>query len=215
MKEWRDAYRKPVIDDECEYEGNIPRPWGNISAQELVHRFWIMVVNGGYAGHGETYMHPDDILWWSKGGVLYGDSWQRIAFLREIVEDMPAGGLSPMVDSWMWSRVSAGINGEYRLIYFGEHQPLEWAVGLPLEDGEVEIDLIDTWNMTITPLEKQDLPVSPPTRSHAAKPEAAFGLKLPGKPYLAVRVRPRASSTRMPKRSYQAIQTTRREDFTQ
>ena len=62
----------------------------------------------------------------------------------------------------MWSRVSGGINGDYGLIYFGEHQPVEWAVGLPMEDGEYEIDLIDTWNMTITPIEKGPLPVSPP-----------------------------------------------------
>ena len=201
VEEWRNAYRKPVINDECEYEGNIPRPWGNISAQELVHRIWIMMVRGGYAGHGETYMHPEDILWWAKGGVLIGESWLRIAFLREIIEDMPAGGLSPMEGSWMWTRVSGGINGDYRLIYFGEHQPLEWAVGLPMEDGEYEIDLIDTWNMTITPIEKGPLPVSPPTRrkktdkqAAAPKPEAAFGVTLPGKPYMALRVRPMKQS---------------------
>jgi hypothetical protein len=143
-------------------------------------------------------MHPDDILWWSKGGVLHGESWPRIAFLREIIEDMPAGGLSPMVDSWYWTRVSGGINGDYRLIYLGEHQPVEWAVGLPMEDGDYEIDLIDTWNMTITPIEKGPLPVSPPTRRKKTdklvakpKPEAAFGVALPGKPYLALRVRPK------------------------
>ena len=44
--EWRQAYGKPVINDELEYEGDIPFPWGNISADEEVHRFWIMVVNG-------------------------------------------------------------------------------------------------------------------------------------------------------------------------
>ena len=44
VKEWRNDFRKPIINDECEYEGNIPNPWGNISAQELTHRFWIMVV---------------------------------------------------------------------------------------------------------------------------------------------------------------------------
>ena len=55
MREWRTMYGKPVIDDECEYEGNIKRNWGNISARELVHRFWISICYGGYAGHGETY----------------------------------------------------------------------------------------------------------------------------------------------------------------
>ena len=197
VKEWRDAYRKPVIDDECAYEGNIPRPWGNISAQELVHRFWIMLVRGGYAGHGETYLHPEDILWWSKGGKLVGESWKRIAFLREIIEDMPAGGLTSMEGSFYWNVISGGINGDYRLIYFGEHQPAQLAVGLPMEDGDYDIDLIDTWNMTISPLEKGSLPVSPPTRKKKtdtlveAKPEAAFGVRLPGKPYMALRIKPR------------------------
>jgi len=198
VTEWLDAYRKPVIDDECAYEGNIPRPWGNISAQELVHRFWIMMVRGGYAGHGETYMHPEDILWWSKGGKLVGESWKRIAFLREIIEDMPAGGLTSMTGSFYWNVISGGINGDYRLIYFGEHQPVQIAVGLPMEDGDYDIDLIDTWNMTITPLEKGPLPVSPPTRRKKTdkqvanpKPEAAFGVALPGKPYMALRVRPK------------------------
>ena len=68
------AVPQAIVNDECPYEGNIPLPWGNISGQELVHRFWVMVINGGYAGHGETYLHPQDLLWWSKGGVLHGES---------------------------------------------------------------------------------------------------------------------------------------------
>ncbi len=35
----------------------------------MVRRFWETAVRGGYCGHGETYLHPEDILWWSKGGV--------------------------------------------------------------------------------------------------------------------------------------------------
>lgn len=199
VKQWRNTWRKPVINDECEYEGNIPNAWGNISGHELTHRLWIMMTRGAYAGHGETFLHPDDELWWAKGGVLRGESWKRIAFLREIIEDMPAGGLSPMVGSWMWERVSGGINGDYRLIYFGEHQPAEWALGLPEDDGDYEIDVIDIWNMTITPIEKGPLPVTRLPRKKktdvsTTKPAvaAAFGVKLPGTPYLALRVRPKA-----------------------
>ena len=84
--EWRREWGKPVVNDELEYEGDIQLAWGNISAQELVHRFWITVTRGGYAGHGETYMHPQDLLWWAKGGELRGESWKRVGFLREIVE---------------------------------------------------------------------------------------------------------------------------------
>ena len=79
--------------------------------------------------------------------------------------------------------------GETRLIYFGEHQPVQWAIGLPQDDGDYEIDIIDTWNMTITPASPGPLPVSPPTRGGVAPREAAFGVALPGKPYHALRVR--------------------------
>lgn len=85
-------YGKPVIYDEMGYEGNIPYNWGNISAFELVNRFWKTFCMGGYASHGETYMEKmddDQILWWSKGGILKGESVQRIAFMREIFESMP------------------------------------------------------------------------------------------------------------------------------
>jgi hypothetical protein len=57
-----------------------------------------MTANGGYAGHGETYVHPDDVLWWSKGGVLHGDSWKGIAFLKAMMADTPAQGLTPIAD---------------------------------------------------------------------------------------------------------------------
>jgi len=74
LPEWRRLYGKPVIFDECRYEGNIPQGWGNIDAPEMTRRFWLGTMGGCYVGHGETYVHPDDILWWSKGGVLHGES---------------------------------------------------------------------------------------------------------------------------------------------
>lgn len=85
----QETYRKPVIFDECCYEGNIPHPWGNISGFELVHRFWTAYTTGGYCSHGETFADPDDILWWAKGGTLHGQSPARIAFLRSIMEELP------------------------------------------------------------------------------------------------------------------------------
>ena len=85
----QDKYNKPVVFDECCYEGNIIHPWGNISAFEMVNRFWIAVVCGGYCTHGETYMDDSDVLWWARGGVLHGESPARIAFLRDIVESLP------------------------------------------------------------------------------------------------------------------------------
>ena len=116
VNEWRRLYKKPIVVDECAYEGNIPHNWGNITGQEMTHRFWEGFSPGGYVGHGETYVHPDDVLWWSKGGVLHGDSPARIAFLREIMEAGPA--IDPRGGYWDLNQ-STSEDDAYRLIYFG------------------------------------------------------------------------------------------------
>ena len=162
--EWRARCKKPVVIDECKYEGNVEQRWGNISAREMVHRFWLATVGGGYAGHSETYLHPDDILWWSKGGVLHGESPARIAFLRQLLEASGCRGLDP-VHPW-----GAGVEGEYYLFYCGVAQPGAWTLELPRQ-REYKVDLIDTWAMTISPFEetytgKFTLPM--PTKSHMA-----------------------------------------------
>jgi hypothetical protein len=189
VREWREAYGKPVIDDECEYEGNIPRMWGNISAQELVHRCWMLAVNGGYPGHGETYLHPADILWWSKGGVLHGESWPRIAFLRRIIEETAVHGLTPLDDNRTWKKIAAGGEGNVHFIYFGVHQPSLWPVGTPGETADYEVDVIDAWEMTVTRAALGAPPVSPPARGVPAGPGARYGVRLPGKPYMALRIK--------------------------
>jgi hypothetical protein len=163
-------YHKPVIYDECKYEGNIPKRWGNISAQEMVRRFWLGTVSGAYVGHGETYLDPNDILWWSKGGTLHGQSPARIAFLRKIIEDAPAEGLNNLSTYYL----AAGQLGRYYLFYFDVNQPAEYE--FDLEQGiPYRADLIDPWQMTISPV--------PGTF------QGKFTLKLPGAPYQAVRFR--------------------------
>jgi len=145
--QWREKYRKPIVYDECKYEGNIPQGWGNITAQELVHRFWLGTVGGCYVGHGETYKHPKDILWWSKGGVLHGQSPARIAFLKKVVEPTPFAEMVPgelSRGNYVLSKA-----GELYFIYFTTPTPitLELPGAIPYK-----VDGIDTWNMTITPL---------------------------------------------------------------
>ena len=167
-REYVAAYRKPVIYDECKYEGNIPKRWGNISARELVRRFWVGTVSGAYVGHGETYLDPNDILWWSKGGVLRGESPQRIAFLRKILETAPAEGLNNLSTYYL----GAGQESRYYLFYFDVNQPAEYEFDLG-KGSQYRADLIDPWEMTITPV----------PGSFAGK----FTMKLPGKPFLAVR----------------------------
>jgi Domain of unknown function (DUF5605) len=162
-----------------------------------VHRFWITVMRGGYAGHGETYADPDDLIWWSKGGKLHGESWQRIAFLRKLMEEAGTRGLEPMGhnDEWPWSRVSGArdIGGKVSWIYLGEHQPDQWTTGLPTDGGTYDVDVIDTWAMTV---EKAEIipPYIPYPQRHGevirgGKPDADFGVRLPARPRLALRIR--------------------------
>ena len=47
-----DQYRKPVIYDECRYEGDIPEGWGDITAARLVGCFWKTLIAGAFCGHG-------------------------------------------------------------------------------------------------------------------------------------------------------------------
>jgi hypothetical protein len=176
VRQWRELYRKPVVVDECCYEGDVPQRWGNLTAQEMVYRFWLGTVHGGYVGHGETYLHPEDVLWWSKGGVLHGQSPERIAFYRRILEESPPEGLDP-TDAGAVNAdrfPTAGKAGEYYLTYFGTRQPARTTFHLP-EGGRYEVEVIDTWEMTVTPLEGTF--------------EGRFTVELPGKPYVTVRVR--------------------------
>lgn len=169
--EWREQWQKPVVVDECAYEGNIDLVWGNITGQEMVRRFWEGAVRGGYVGHGETYLHPDDILWWSKGGRLYGTSPERIAFLRGILEEGPPDGLELLKSEW--KAPAGGIQDEYYLFYYGFNQPGYQMYNM--NPGiRYKVDVIDTWNMTIEP--------------QPGLYEGAFRIELPGRQYMAVRL---------------------------
>jgi hypothetical protein len=186
---YRDVYRKPVVFDEVKYEGDIPQRWGNLSAEELVFRFWQGTVAGTYVGHGETYRDPSEVLWWSKGGILRGQSPPRIAFLRRVLEDGPAEGIDP-IDKWQDSR-TAGRAGEFYLIYFGKDRPTEWTFELPkagLKSGmRFRADVLDTWEMTATPVDSEFVVKADAGYRYRAEGERV--VKLPGKPYVAVRLR--------------------------
>jgi len=186
---YRDVYRKPIVFDEVKYEGNIPQRWGNLSAEEMVHGFWQAAIAGTYAGHGETYRHAQDVLWWSRGGVLHGASPSRIAFFRTILESGPPEGLEP-IDKWQEPHV-AGKKGSYYLVYFGRERPTEWTVELPRvginEPLTLEGDVIDTWEMTVTALDGRF--TVRPTSNYLLSCEKPRTIPLPGKPYMALRLR--------------------------
>jgi hypothetical protein len=186
---YRDVYRKPIVFDEVKYEGNIDQRWGQITAEEMVHRFWQGTIAGTYVGHGETYLHPQDILWWSKGGVLRGQSPARIEFLRKVLESGPPEGLEP-IDKWQDPHI-AGKAGEFYLIYFGKDQPTQWIFELPrnkiAEGVSFRVDVLDTWNMTVTPVD--DVFKTTAHNRYVVHAAEHPSVKLPGKPYMALRIR--------------------------
>jgi len=181
-KELRQKFKKPIIYDECRYEGNVSQSWGNITAQTMTDKFWRGVTNGGFVGHGETYVfetpvkfpeQSDAILWWSKGGNLKGESPERIKFLRSIIDAAPAQ-LEPVVLFTSWMPFSAvGVKGEYYLGYLNDAQPGSILASLP-EDSFYKVEIIDTWNLTVTPLQKQF--------------SGNSLIELPSKPYIAIRI---------------------------
>ncbi|QDP97087.1 DUF5060 domain-containing protein [Microlunatus elymi] len=134
-EDWRARYPRPVVIDEIGYEGDVDRRWGNLTGREMTRRFWHGMAAGGFVGHGECYVDNPNGHWISRGGRLIGDSPQRIAFLRSIIDEAPAD----------WTDTA-----DYRLIYFGERVPAEHF--LELGDEDHLIDVIDTWQMTVEPV---------------------------------------------------------------
>lgn len=169
--EWRKQWNKPIVIDECAYEGNIDMGWGNITGEEMVRRFWEGAVRGGYVGHGETYLNDEEVLWWSKGGKLVGDSPARIGFLRRIMEEGPEEGLTPYNADW--DVASAAILDHYYLYYYGFNRP-SYRLFNMTPGISYHVDVIDTWDMTITRL--------PETV------EGSFRVDLPAKQYMAIRL---------------------------
>ncbi|MCM3782032.1 DUF5060 domain-containing protein [Neobacillus mesonae] len=170
VSSWRNHYKKPIIVDECGYEGNLQQRWGNLSAEEMTHRVWESFARGGYASHGETYLHPDDQIWWAKGGKLYGRNHEQIGFLRGIAEEMPTN-TRPIS---LRDVPVIGVEGKYYLYYFGQHQPGYREVELP-EGLEFSAEWIDTQGMTLTRL--------PSTFQRNSR------IPLPSRPYFALRIR--------------------------
>jgi hypothetical protein len=181
-KDLQKKYKKPVVYDECRYEGNINWSWGNLTGEEMVNKFWRGVTNGGFVGHGETYVtenpvkwgyESQDILWWSKGGKLRGQSHERIKFLRSIVETAPpyltAAGI---FDSWMPYSALAKKD-EYFLIYYNMDQPRSQVVNLP-GNSKYKVEIVNGWDMTIEPV----------TGEFSGK----CLIQLPQKPFTALRI---------------------------
>ena len=186
---YRDVWRKPIVYDEVKYEGKSPYRWGNLSGEEMVHRFWCGTVAGTYVGHGDYFYTVGEDTWTSFGGTLRGQSAPRLAFLRQILEDSPAAGIDP-IDKWQDVN-TGGVPGTYYLKYFGREQPTEWAFKLyknGVADGQrYQVEIPDTWAMTITPVAGEF--VTKKLDNYSYGDASGRTVPLPGKPGMAVRVR--------------------------
>lgn len=185
---YRDPWRKPVVYDEVKYEGDAKYRWADLSGPEMVHRFWCGTIGGTYVGHGDYFNSAvGEDTWTSFGGKMSGDSAPRLAFLRKIMEEGPAAGLDP-IDKWNDPNV-AGQAGEYYLTYFGHDTPTNWVFALykrGVADGmRFKVDIIDTWNMTITPVAGEF--VTKKKDSYTYADVQGRTVPLPGKPGIAVR----------------------------
>lgn len=177
VNEWRERFRKPIVLDEIAYEGNIQHGWGNISGQEMTRRFWEAFVRGGYPGHGETYMNENDILWWSHGGVLHGESPERFKFLQKFMEETPAPGLKPW-EKAIWDEVVGTLDdmtrpNEYFIFYYSFMRPSFKEYYFD-DVTPYEVEVIDTWNMTV---------------ENKGVFTGKMKIELPGREYIAVRIR--------------------------
>ncbi len=179
---WRNQYSKPLLFDEMRYEGDVPSGWGNLSAQVMTSYFWMAGLSGGYGTHGETFQNIADdsteVRWWAKGGTLVGDSPGRIAFFKSIMAQAPVHEMTPeFFDNGDPKNLNTNTYflskpGEYYLVYFAEvNQTME--LDLP-EDSEYLVEIIDTWNMKITSLEK--------------KYSGKSNIELPALPFTALRI---------------------------
>ena len=168
----RERWGKPVVFDECGYEGDLEHGWGNITGQELVRRAWEGALRGGYVNHGETYLNETEELWWSKGGELVGSSPERFAFLRSVIAELPGGRLDPVTSNWDAPWAAAG---DVLVTYLGFAQPRYRTIIRP-PGTRYTVDIIDTWAMTVERLPREF--------------EGAFRVELPGRQWIALRLTP-------------------------
>lgn len=114
---------KPVVVDEYGYEGNNGLAWGNLGPREVVEIHWALTMAGAYASHGETYINPGFLLWWSVGGELVGESPARLGFLKQIMMEAPFTEMEPAPDVVESGDDTVSVlakRGSYYLVHFAE-----------------------------------------------------------------------------------------------
>lgn len=153
---WREQYKKPLLFDEMRYEGDVPSGWGNLSGEEMASYFWMAGLSGGYPTHGETIQNNSDtteVRWWAKGGTLVGQSPERIAYFKSVIQKAPFQNMHPdLLVNGKAEDLNNNIYilsdpGNYYLAYVANAgETIE--MDLP-GNVEYKLDVMDTWNMKV------------------------------------------------------------------
>jgi hypothetical protein len=188
----RMIFRKPVIADEVGYEGNYAR-WGRYSAQQMTYLVTNGVMGGIYVSHGEVYLYNNEPMHCAIGGELKGGSWQRIKFLRSILEEAPNPiEMSDISRDFLTSTAGDG----YYFINFGKQIQDSWLFNLPARNeiysrpkpgNKYKVDIINVWEMTVTEY-PETFEVGEPN-DHRVYDKNLKKVRLPDAPYLLLRVR--------------------------
>ena len=110
------------------------------------------------------------------------------------MSEAPAEGIDP-IDKWQ-NPEYGGQPSQYYLIYLGKQTPSAWEFKIPkppqgkgqppAEGMKFAVDVLDTWNMTVTPV--------PGIFTLTKKDDYFMGdtdgrsIPLPGRPYMAIRI---------------------------
>src|SRR6185437_9081915 len=122
-----------------------------LSGRHEVERHWDITMAGAYASHGETYVHPGGVLWWSAGGELVGESPPRLAFLRAVMTSLPFQDMVPSPGLVVNGEALAEPGRAYLIRFRWEPEKFIMRrsqvrlAGAPL----FKVDLIDPWQMQI------------------------------------------------------------------
>ena len=192
-------YKKPVLFDEVCYEGNVGSRWGILSGQEMLRRMYNGLMSGCYVTHAETFNAEEGASaedagnFLAYGGTFRGESWKRIRFLREILDDLPHPlGLA----DHNWDEYTTTAGNGYYLVYLGREVRSEWTFDLPVKNGpwarpqegeKYRVEILDTWNMTVTPWPVV-FETAAPGRYRIADREGR-SVRLPETPYLLLRIK--------------------------
>jgi hypothetical protein len=147
----RDHHR-PVLMDMCGYEGDADDPWRSLPPEEVVTSAWDGAIRRRYVTHGESYADDEGLTWSQDGGTLAGEAVPRLALLRHVFAGTPDEARYRDRDAPMLE-----LPGEFYLEFCGEHRFPQREYEVP--EGRYEVEVIDTWELTVTPVGVREGPV--------------------------------------------------------